>query len=161
MKKYITTLLGLVLAFSASVQAETLDELVAKLTPDQKNASKITAIYTEARNNPTFYDALKNADWTFEGVKLPAYYQMLASLARKDWDAISPDYAAKQMDPLKYRTWVAGRVSALGDTIAAYDWLQAQRLALLGVNDANTPAKVEFVDALAAQILAAAKARGN
>lgn len=161
MKKYITPLLGLVLAFSASVQAETLDELVAKLPANKKNASKITAIFTEARNNPTFYDALKNADWTFEGVKLPANCRVLASFARKDWDAISPDDAAKRLTPEQYRTWVAGRVSALGDTIAAYDWLQAQRLVVVGAANRYTDANVEFVDALAAQILAAAKAKGD
>lgn len=164
MNKTILTLLGLVLAVSASIAAEpaiTLESLVAKLPEAARTATQHRAIAAEAIRNPEFYQTLKGADWTFEGVKLNVWDIVKCKRLNKDWEAVSTSEAASHLDLPNYKTWAAYQVGAMGDTIAAYDWLQAQRLVLLGVNNANTTAKVEFVDALAAQILAAAKAKGN
>ncbi len=94
-------------------------------------------------------------------MKLAEGYIVTSKCINKDWEAISSDDAAQRLNISNYKAWAAYHVGQKGDAIAAYDWLQAQRLVLLGVNNVNTPAKVEFVDALAAQILAAAKAKGN
>lgn len=161
MKKTIITLLGLVLAFSASVQAETLDELVAKLPEDAQTATQQQAISREAYKNPAFYQTLKGADWTFDGVKLAESYIVACKVRNKDWEAISSDEAARLLNVANFKAWVVYHVGVKGDTIAAYDWLQSQRLGLVGENCPGTAEKIEFIDALAAQILAAAKAKGD
>lgn len=165
MKKYITALgLALALGIGASVAAEpeiTLESLVAKLPDTDKTAAQQKAIANEAYKNPAFYAQLKAADWTFEGVKLVESRILAAQRLNKDWEAISGDGAASGLDIASYKSWVAYHVGQKGETLAAYDWLQAQRLAALGAAVPTSGEKVEFLDALAAQILAAAKARGN
>lgn len=165
MKKYITALgLALALGIGASVAAEpeiTLESLVAKLPEESRTAAQQQAIANEAYKNPAFYAQLKAADWTFGGVKLAEYYIMSAQRYNKDWDAIPSERATRLLDVANYKAWVAWHVGQKGETLAAYDWLQAQRLAALGAAVPTSGEKVEFLDALAAQILAAAKARGN
>lgn len=164
MKKTITTLLGLVLAISASIAAEpaiTLDALVAKLPEESRSSTQQQAILNEAYKNPAFYAQLKSADWTFEGVKLKEGHILAAQCVNKDWEAISGDTAARLLNITNYKAWAAYHVGQKGDTLAAYDWLQAQRLFAVGLNTPLGTTKVEFIDALAAQILAAAKAKGD
>ncbi len=65
MKKTIITLLGLVLAVSASVGAEpkiTLESLVSKLPEVSQTSTQQQAIVAESYKNPDFYQALKGAD---------------------------------------------------------------------------------------------------
>lgn len=165
MKKYITALgLALALGIGASVAAEpvvTLESLRSKLTPLQRESVDAAAIMTECYSNPAFYQQIKAAGWIFEGVKLQDYQVASVAARVSDWDAISPTQAAQWLPIPSYKSWVAGTLAQKGETLAAYDWLQAQRLVALGAAVATSGEKVEFLDALAAQILASAKARGN
>lgn len=161
MKKYIT-LLGLVLAVSSSIAADpaiTLDSLKAKLTPAQRESVDSTAIYDEARRNPEFYKSLKAANWTFEGITLQEYQWVNAANINKDYAVINGEQAVRILAVPAYKTWVASLVGEKGETLAAYDWLQAQRLIAVGSSASTSAEKVEFLDALSAQILAAAKAK--
>ena len=164
MKKHITALgLALALGIGASVAAEpvTLDSLKAKLTQAQRESLDKLAIYNEARLNPAFYQTLKGNNWTFEGITIPESYIAAVAFAQNDYDAISAVDAAKLLDTPKFKTWVARQAASKSDTLATYDWIQSVRLAALAAQVPTTAEKVEFLDSFAAQVLAAAKARGN
>lgn len=164
MKKHITALgLALALGIGASVAAEpiTLDSLINNLTPFQRNAPKISAIFLEASKNTDFYQVLKANNWTFEGVTLPERYQVNAAFRNKDYEAITPKSALTILNAAQYKPWVVAMIGKKGDTLESYDWLQAQRLAAVGSSGNQSGAKIEFLDTLAAQILAASKAKGQ
>ena len=156
MKTILIALFAVAVATVAS--AQTLNELVAKL-PDNDVATQRRAIVQEARTNAGFYEALKAASWTFEGVTLPPSQVVALAFRADDYAAIDPILAARHLSLEQYKRWSAAKVIQLGETIAAYDWLQEQRLNVVQAQPKNGAEKDEYLATVAAQVIAAAKAK--
>lgn len=159
-KLLITAFAAAGLAISANAQT-TLADLDQSLTPVQVEGAKQTKIIQAARANPTFYASLKAAGYVFDGVKLLDWQVGSLQFVAKDYDAIDSGIAAKHFQLPNYKTYIAYKLGSLGnDTLAAYDYLQSQRLvAVQSQSNSQYQEKLDFLDALAAQVLAAAKAK--
>lgn len=139
--------------------SQTINELVAKLPPTSELPVQQRAIVTEARANPDFYTALKAAGWKFGGVALTDRQIVSLAFAKADYAAITPLDAARFLQTEQYKTWSAAKVLQLGETIAAYDWLQEQRLIVVQAQPKDASAKSEYLVTVANQVIAAAKAK--
>lgn len=158
MKYITTTILGFVAM--ASMASADLPTTIAQLQNELSDSQKQNIIYGRARTDADFYAALKNAAWTFDGVTLPASTVAKLQFTRKDYAQIDEFVAAQVLSVPNYKTYVAAKVAALGsDTIAAYNWLQSQKLKVIQANVASSEEKAAFLSDLAAQILSAAKAK--
>lgn len=160
MKRYITTtILGLV-AVGATALADALPTTVAELQSKMTDAQKAQVIANNIYTDAALYAAVKNAGWVFDGVTLPPRMIAHAQFFQKDYADINELVAAQAIGTAYYKIWVAARVAALGsETIAAYDWLQVQRLKTIEAAVQTSGKKSEFLADLAAQVLAAAKAK--
>lgn len=161
MKNYIIiTIAAAGMAISAQAQT-TLADLVQPMTPGQVLDQNRANIAREARTNSAFYTAIKANGYAFDGVALTPAQVAQLQFTVQDFDGANNVEAAKSYTLPQYKSYVAHKLLSLGnDTIAGYDWVQAQRLAVV---QSQTPSsyteKLEFLDALGGQILAAAKAK--
>lgn len=159
-KLLITAFAAAGLAISANAQS-TLADLDKPLTPAQVLAGNQRKIIEAAKVTPSFYQSLKAAGYVFDGVSLNEVQVVSLQFQTKDYSAMNELAAAKWLQLPHFKTYVASKLSDLGnDTIAAYDWLQTQRLAVVrSQTSIKYDEKIEFIDTIAAQVLAAAKAK--
>lgn len=154
MKNYIiTTILGL--AAVASTAFSALPASFADIQNSLSDAQKVAIVASQMNADATLYTAVKNAGWVFDGLALSPKQIVLAQVLHGDYTEVNELDAAKYLSTWHFKMFVGARVAALGDdTIAAYDWLQAQRLKAV-----TSAEKSDWLGDLAAQVLAAAKAK--
>lgn len=143
-------------ASPANIQALRSDYETPAVVERQNQAIIATKAYKDAE----FFAALKTAAWTFDGVRITEAQIVTAQVIQKDFEDIDASNAAKYLAVSYYKMYVAAKVAAMGnDTVAAYDWIQAQRLATVQAAVPTSADKDAFLADLGAQVLAAAKAK--
>lgn len=159
-KLLITAIAAAGLAISANAQS-ILADLDQPLSPARALLLNQEKIVAAAKANPGFYQSLKAAGYVFDGVTLTEGQVVTLQIRTEDYAAINDLAAAKWLMLPHFKTYVASKLSSIGnDTIAAYDWLQAQRLAVVrSQTSIKYDEKIEFLDTIASQVLAAAKAK--
>lgn len=157
MTKYI--IIAVLALASMGARAETINDLVAKLPPAESAKLQSAAIVQEALANADFYAALKANAWTFDGVTLTEGRATELQFKKGEYADIAGLAAAKYLSFDRYKTWASAKVLALGETTAAYDWLQEQRLVVVQSQVKDYAQKQEFLGTVADQVIAAAKAK--
>ncbi|HWL54271.1 MAG TPA: hypothetical protein VNQ90_17660 [Chthoniobacteraceae bacterium] len=164
MKRYITTLC-LAIAVAGSALAElpkNVDALVDKLPESYTKTLRANAVRLEARSNDEFYSSLKAAGFTFQDVTLSRSWVVGLAFPRGDYDAFDSAEAAKYLSLDNYKSYVAAKLKGMGaDAIAAYDWLQQQRLTVVEAAPRDIAEKGEFLAVIADQVIAQDKAKAS